>query len=293
MALLAVAAGVLVVAVLLFGLEDVEHVFKDETTDYRPPQAGWVSSVRGGSAEIWAVGDAGSPADRRVAALIERADPDRVLYVGDVYDNGTSGEFEAWDDVWGGLASRMAPTPGNHEWSEANEGYDPYWTEKRGAPPTHYAFTAGGWQILVLNSEHEEQALQEEWARQRSASRDCTIGVWHRPRWSAGPHSDDDAVDGLWDAVAGSAAAVISGHEHNMQVLDSGSRTLQFISGAGGYSHTSPDAGDPRLAFGDGTHYGALRLTLHPRIARWAFVATDGRTLDEGVLRCGKPAGRA
>jgi hypothetical protein len=75
-----------------------------------------------------------------------------------------------------------------------------------------------------------------------------------------------------------------------MQVLDPGGRTVQFISGAGGYSHTSPDANDPRLRFGDGTHYGALRLTLAPRIGRWAFIATDGTTLDSGVMRCRKAA---
>lgn len=288
-AVLAVA-GVAVVLVLVFGAEDVEHVFVSETTPYRAPHGEWVPSVNGRRAEVWATGDADSASDRGVAGLIERADPDRILYVGDVYPNGTSAQFEDWGETWGGLVPRMAPTPGNHDWPEAAEGYDPFWTTARGTPPpTHYAFRAGGWQVISLNSEHEEQAAQIDWARRRTSSpAPCTIAFWHRPRWTAGPHGDDAAADGLWQAVSGRAAAVISGHEHNMQRLAPGGGTMQFISGAGGYSHTTPNPGDPRLEFGDSTHYGALRLRLTPGIARWAFVATSGAVLDAGRLRCGR-----
>jgi hypothetical protein len=271
----------------VLGYENVEHVFKSETTEYRPPHGEWVRSVPGDHAEVWAIGDSAAPNDRRVVALIERARPDKVLYVGDVYTHGTRDEFEKWDAVWRGLIPSIAPTPGNHEWPETNEGYDPYWTRVTGEPPpTQYALRAGGWQILALNSEHEEQAAQAAWARRRTSGNRCTIAFWHRPRWSAGPHSDDAAVDELWRAVRGRVAAVISGHEHNMQRLEEIDGTVQFISGAGGYSHTLPDRNDPRLEFGDGVHYGALRLILTPGKARWAFVATDGATLDSGTLRC-------
>jgi len=188
----------------------------------------------------------------------------------------------------------MAPTPGNHDWPEASEGYDPYWTDAKGTPPpTNYAFDAGGWRILSLNSEHEEQGAQESWARAQTASSGkCAIAFWHRPRWSAGPHGDGPAVDGLWRAVRGRVAAVISGHEHNMQRLDPRGGTVQFISGAGGFSHTEPDQRDSRLAFSDGTQYGALRLRLTPGRADWAFVATDGMRLDSGVMRCRQPVSR-
>lgn len=291
LALVAVA-GVLVFVV--FGSENVEHVFKSEATAYRPPHGEWVPSVAGKRAELWATGDAGAETDRGVAALIERSDPDRVLYLGDVYPNGTREQFEQWQEAWGDLAAQMAPTPGNHDWPEAAEGYDPFWTNAKGSPPpTNYAFDAAGWRVLSLNSEHEEQAAQETWARTQTAPHACAIAFWHRPRWSAGPHGDDAAPDGLWRAVRGRVAAVISGHEHNMQRLKSRDGTVQFISGAGGFSHTVPDQGDPRLAFGDGTHYGALRLRLTPGSAQWAFVATDGTRLDSGVMRCRELLSRA
>ena len=106
---------------------------------------------------------------------------------------------------------------------------------------------------------------------------------------SAGPHGDSTAVDALWRAVRGRVAMVLSGHEHNMQRLRPDGGTVQFVSGAGGFSHTEPAADDPRLAFGDGLHDGALRLRLRPGRAEWAFVATDGRILDDGVLALPSP----
>ena len=51
----------------------------------RPPEGEWIHSVPGDTARVWAVGDANPPNSKRVTRLIKRADPDRVLYLGDVY----------------------------------------------------------------------------------------------------------------------------------------------------------------------------------------------------------------
>ena len=273
---------------LLLSNEQIENVLRSETAPYRPPDGEWVTSVPGSSAEVWAVGDSGPGGDDPVARLIERADPDRLLYLGDVYTHGTPSEFRDWATAWGALAPRMAPTPGNHDWPESTEGYDPYWQRETGRlPPTYYEFQAGGWQILSLNSEHEKQDAQAAWLRERAASGGtCRIAFWHRPRWSAGPHGDDPAAETLWNAARGRVAIVLNGHEHNMQQLGPIDGTTQFISGAGGFSHTTPSAEDPRLGYGDGVHYGALRLRLTPGRAKWAFVASDGALLRSGSVHC-------
>ena len=288
---LGVVAVVLVaiaVRVFVLGNEQVEHFFRSESPAYRPPDGEWIRSVPGAHAELWAVGDSAGGDGRDVAALIERSGPDRVLYLGDVYPSGTATDFRELDRDWGRLVPVMAPTPGNHDWPEANDGYDPYWQDATGRlPPTHYAFRAGSWQVLSLNSEHEEQAAQIEWLRRRTgAGGSCRVAFWHRPRFSAGPHGDSPAVDGLWRAARGRVAMVLSGHEHSMQRLRPDGGTVQFISGAGGFSHTEPARDDPRLAFGDHVHDGALRLRLRRGRADWAFVATDGQVLDSGALRC-------
>ncbi|MDP9400294.1 MAG: metallophosphoesterase [Actinomycetota bacterium] len=252
----------------------------------------FVPSLGADRATLWAVGD--GSADERGGAMVDRlaAGPlDRLLYLGDVYDDGTREEFfDGYASTYGRLASRTAPTPGNHDWPNEAEGYTPYWSGVRGSPaPGWYAFRAGGWEVLSLNSQepHDEGSAQERWLREQvRAGGTCRIAFWHRPRFSAGEdHGDQDDMEPLWDALRGRATIVLSGHEHNMQRFAPVDGLTQFVSGAGGRSLY--DLEDPsRLAFGNASDDGALRLDLRPGSATFAFVAVDGRVLDRGVLRC-------
>ena len=87
-ALVAVVLVAVAVRVFVLGNEQVEHFFRSESPGYRPPEGEWIRSVPGARAEFWAVGDSAGGSGREIAALIERADPDRVLYLGDVYPDG-------------------------------------------------------------------------------------------------------------------------------------------------------------------------------------------------------------
>lgn len=255
-------------------------------------------------AVIWAVGDGanGSPRARRVAARVAAGRPDLVLYLGDVYGgrglldllerDGSLADFsQRYDPVYGRFAHRTAPTPGNHEWARRAQGYRPYWRAATGRTPSDfYELTVAGWQVLSLNSEggHDGSSSQLRWLRSTLARHggDCRLAFWHRPRFSAGRrHGDQDDVGPLWDAIAGRAALVVNGHEHDLQRFRPRSGTTQFVVGAGGKSRT-PLQPDPRLAFGDDAHDGALRLTLTPGAADYAFVAADGSVLDAGHLPC-------
>ena len=108
-------------------------------------------------AEIWAVGDGadGSPESYAVARMIARSDPDRFLYLGDVYPTGTAADFATrYEPTYGRLASITAPTVGNHEAANREVGYDPYWRKVKGRRlPHHYAFDAGGWRITFLRAQ--------------------------------------------------------------------------------------------------------------------------------------------
>jgi hypothetical protein len=247
-------------------------------------------------AEVWAVGDGASAtsASRAVAARIAKARPDRVLYLGDVYEHGTASEFRTnLGGVYKGLVRRMAPTPGNHEWPRHRDGYDPYWRSVTGAStPPWYAFDIGGWTLLSLNSETPANAAQLRWLRGRlgSARGACTLAFWHRPRFSAGRHGDQADVEPLWDAVRGRVPLVLSGHDHDLQRLRPVDGTTQMVSGAGGRSRYGVDERDPRLAFADDRHQGALRLRLRPGRARLAFMAVDGTVLDRSSVRCSTAA---
>lgn len=269
-------------------------------------------SSNGEEALVWAVGDGadGGPAARDVARRVSAGPVDRFLYLGDVYGRGTAEEFARhYAPTYGRLAEITAPTPGNHEWPNRAQGYDPYWAAVRGQPPPpYYAFELAGWQILSLNSEEPcgRGSPQHRWllsqVRENGTAR---LAFWHRARFSAGNHGDQTDVAPLWEALRGRATIVVCGHDHNLQRLKPIDGITQFVSGAGGRGHyplarswrrllprrLGRRHSDPRLAFGDDLEFGALRLELSPGIAHFAFVAIDGRVLDAGSLTC-CPLGR-
>jgi hypothetical protein len=259
------------------------------------PSGGWpfVRSVPGDRAVIWAVGDGadGGEHGEAVAGRIARGPVDRLLYLGDVYDAGTAAEFaDEYRTTYGRLAAVTAPTSGNHESPNETVGYDPYWRRAHGVrPPDWYAFRAAGWEILALDSEapHSPGSSQLRWLRdQVRRGGTCRIAFWHRPRFSAGVrHGDQGDMGSLVDALRGGAAIVIAGHEHDMQRFRPIDGITHFVSGAGGHRRYDLRH-DPRIAFGDDRHFGALRLRLRPGAADHAFIAADGRRLDSGTVRC-------
>lgn len=242
---------------------------------------------------LFAVGDAANGSDdaTAVARMVKAARPDRMLYLGDVYPAGTADDFRSgYEPLYGGLARRTWPTPGNHEWPNRRDGYLPYWRGKRGSIPRWYAATTGGWEILSLNSEadHGAGSAQLRWLRRRLSQRrtTCRIAFWHRPRFSAGEHGDQPDMDGVWNALRGHAVLVIGGHDHDMQRFKPRQGIVELVSGSGGAPHYRVDHEDDRLAFADDRAFGALRIVLHRKRATTAFIAADGTTLDRSSVSC-------
>ena len=243
---------------------------------------------------VWAVGDGatGEVDAWRLARRIAADDPDRFLYLGDVYDEGRPDEFRKnYEFVYGGLLTVTEPTPGDHEWGLRERGYFPFWEDVRGSElEPYYAVELGDWELLSLNSEapHGPDSPQVRWLRERVASsKKCRIAFWHRPRYHSGtdkPQYRDVAP--LWNALRGRATAVLSGDEHNMQRLRPRDGITQFVVGSGGRRLYELRRDDGRLAFGNDEAFGALRLELRPTEARYAFVTAAGRTLDSGTLPC-------
>ncbi len=245
----------------------------------------------GSSARVWAVGDAAGAgeASERVARRIAEGRPELFLYLGDVYPHGTREDFLTYHRLFGRLARRTAPTIGNHEWKTRHSGYDAYWRRALGRTlPRYYSLRAAGWTILSLNSELPRTAMRRQaaWVRARvRGGGTCRLAFWHRPRFSAGPHGDTQAVDPLWRALRGRARLVVSGHDHDLQRLRLRDGITELVAGAGGRGRY-PLRPDPRLVFGNASSEGALRLDLRPGHARYAFVSAAGRVLHRGSASC-------
>jgi calcineurin-like phosphoesterase family protein len=247
-------------------------------------------------AVVWAVGDGGdgSRGARRMAARIARDRPDRFFYLGDVYQAGTASDFRRnYEPSYGRLKRITEPTPGNHDWTNRNSGYLPYWRRAKGRPqPWWYSFRLGGWQILNLNSEapHHAGSEQLRWLRGRLREPgNCRVAIMHRPRFAArGLHGDQTDMAPIWNALRGHARIVISGHEHSLQRLHRRDGMTQYVAGAGGeiLYGMRPDR---RLAFGRRGVTGALRMVLEPGSAALEFRSVGGGTLDSSRARC-RPA---
>jgi hypothetical protein len=254
--------------------------------------AATLPAARPGGTTVWAVGDGDGSADSaKLAGLIARARPAAFLYLGDVYPAGSAADFrDSYAPTFGRLRARTYPTPGNHEWGNRATGYNPYWARVlHHKPAPYYAARVGGWRILSANSElaHDSGSRQARWLRRRLAgSGTCRIVFWHRPRFSAGLHGDQADVDPLWRAVAGRAALVLNGHDHDMQLLAPIHGTTEVVSGAGGHGRYPVDTANPRLSWSDDGDFGALRLRLSKRGASLAFVAASGRVLHRSRVRC-------
>jgi acid phosphatase type 7 len=245
-------------------------------------------------AVVWAVGDAATPNDgaRRLAAHIRADEPDRFLYLGDVYEQGTARDFRRhYHPLYGALAPITDPTMGNHEWANRFSGYYPYWRARKGRrQPPWSSTTIAGWEILALNSlaDHTRGSRQLRWLRRALAEPDgdCRIAFWHRPRFTAGLYEDAPDLAPLWSALRGEAKAVLSGHDHNLQRLRPRNGITQYVAGAGGATPYAVDETDPRLLWGEGGRFGALRIVLEPGRAKFEFRDAGGRLLDRSRRAC-------
>jgi hypothetical protein len=308
LAILAIASALVVAATIVVGGEsDEDNAARDSTpvgqaaraetrSPYLGPRGGqgWMPSRARPRSTVWAVGDAadGSSTAEAVAGMVASHRVDRLLYLGDVYGTGTAAEFASnYRPIYGRFDAITAPTIGNHEWPNAATGYVPYWTAARGTPPPlRYAFAVSGWQLISLNSNLPDDPAQEAWlGRQiRDTPRygDCRIAFMHHPRYSAGLHGDLQGLQGIFDELRGHASIALAGHDHDMQRLHPVDGITPFVDGSGGGELYPVNRDDPRLAFFDDTHHGALRIELSPGRAVLSFVDQEARTLDRSAVTC-------
>ena len=263
-----------------------------------PPSSGQTVSVIG----VGDIGMCGRPGVAQTARLVAGMEGD-LLLAGDIaYPQGSAADFRnCFDPEWGRFRSRWHAVPGNHEYESAGAGpYFDYFGEAAGSDRTgYYAFMAGDWLILMLNSNiaATRGSPQYEFVRAQLGSQrtPCTMAVWHHPLFTSGPNGSNTFMRDMWALLETSSVEVIvNGHEHLYErferqlsdgTVDPVRGIRQFTVGTGGaelYSFVRQAANsDVRLM-----RYGVLRLTLRPARVDWEFVGVDGSVGDSGLDTC-------
>ena len=232
-----------------------------------------------------------------------------VLALGDLqYEIGRPSDYQAaYDPTWGSAKSFTKPAIGNHEYrcdipsegcSFAGQGYFDYFGSAAGGPSGWYADQIAGWTVLSINSNCKPDttfyftqcqvgSAQYQWVQSQLASDgQCTVAMFHHPRFSSGlEHGGSAWMQDMWALLADSDVdLVLSGHEHLYERFApanaAGERdpggTPSFIVGTGGKNHAT--AGPPSTlsdAVIDDS-FGVLKLTSHDDGYDWAFVPAWG-----------------
>jgi hypothetical protein len=243
------------------------------------------------------------------AKLVTAMHPAAVLVLGDEqYPNATLDSFMAgYDASWGAFKAITHPSPGNHEWHTPQAaGYFAYFGSGAGdAQHSYYSFDLGSWHLVSLDANCKNVGgcgadspevvwLNKDLAAHHAA---CTLAYWHQPRFSSGPHHSDAAYDAFWRALyAAHADLVLNGHDHDYERFapqtpdakpDQAAGITEIVAGTGGRSHYKIGAIEPNSQVSNGTTYGVLFVTLHPRSFSWKFVPEPGSTFkDSGSQGC-------
>ena len=252
------------------------------------------------------IASCGGDNDQATATLIDGI-PGTVFAAGDlVYPDGTAQEYaDCFHPTWGRHKDRMLPVIGNHEYhTPGAAGYFGYFGAEAHGPGAYHAVDLGTWRVYVLNSECGQVSCslgspQLDWliADLAANPRQCSLAIWHTPRFSSGPHGDASWVGALWQTLqAAGAELVISGHDHDYERflpmdaaggLDTAAGMIQFVVGTGGIGSATFSAVRANSAVRDGTTYGVIQLTLRPGSYDWQFIPVPGQTFtDSGSAAC-------
>jgi Big-like domain-containing protein/calcineurin-like phosphoesterase family protein len=243
----------------------------------------------------------------KVASLLKSINPNLLLYMGDVYERGSTAEFYNWygnsSTYFGALRAITDPTVGNHEYlTSGAHGYYDYWNNV----PKYYSFNAYGWHFISLNSNssYVSTALgsaQYNWLQKNLVALSpttCTIVYYHHPYFNIGPEGPGTQMSAIWKLmVQYHVDIVLNGHDHDYQrwkPLDANGNVssqglTEFVVGSSGHGLQMFTMSDNRVVYANDknpTTFGILLLTLHSSSASFRYENTSGAVLDSGTVPC-------
>jgi tartrate-resistant acid phosphatase type 5 len=243
------------------------------------------------------VGDFGSGTsdETAVASLIESWHPDFVLTVGDnAYPSGATELLDR--DIFGPYAQVMRtsawfPALGNHD-VKADDGKPELEAFHSLGSERWYRFTWGNAAVVVLDSDTSvvPGSPQLRFARSALSRGSCfRFAAWHHPPWEP---PDRPLSPGLRSYVVplvqrDGTQVVFVGHLHAYARSRPHRGVVYVAVGTGGAS-LSDDARKltiPSARIVQGS-FGALRVDVMVRSARFRYVTADGRVRDRFEITC-------
>jgi len=248
--------------------------------------------------------------DEATAALIDNI-PGTVFTAGDnVVVDGSAADFtNCYDPVttWGRFKARTRPAVGDKEYVTADAaGYAGYFGSAAGpAGSFYYSYDLGDWHIIVLNDQStfvptSAGSPQELWLQADLAAHtnQCTLAIWHQPRFTSFNTPPRSSVKRLWDDLyAAGADVIVNAHYRNYErfapqtpdgVADAQNGIRQFVVGTGGQTgFQTPSSLLPTSEAFNSTTFGVLKLTLSAGSYTWEFIpAGSGTFRDSGSGSC-------
>jgi len=254
------------------------------------------------------IGDCDRETDSATADLIDGIDG-TVFVAGDnAYPDGTAKQYrDCYEPNWGRFKDRTLPVPGNHDYGTPGAaGYLEYFGDAavNEDGDTWYSTELGAWHVIVLDSACSDvggckkDSPQGRWlaADLAASSAECTLALWHEPRFSSGYHGNDRTVGPFWELLYDAGAdLVVNGHDHDYERFapqapdgtedrDRGLR--EFIVGTGGTGTRAFEEIVPNSELRATGIHGVLKLTLRPRGYDWQFIPVTGSFSDSGSANC-------
>jgi hypothetical protein len=243
------------------------------------------------------VGDFGSgtPNETAVASLIASWRPDFVLTVGDnAYPDGSAAVLDR--DIFGPFAAVMResawfPALGNHDVKSERGRPELEAFHSLGAE-RWYRFTWGNAGVVVLDSDVSvgPGSPQLRFARTALARRSCfRFAAWHHPPWEppGGPISPSLRRNVVPLVERDGVQVVFEGHLHAYARSRPHHGVVYVAVGTGG-TQLDYDAGKltiPSARVVQG-RFGALRVDVAGRTARFRYVTVGGTVRDAFALTC-------
>jgi hypothetical protein len=237
-----------------------------------------------------------------------------VLTFGDNQYGATLAKFTvSYDASWGRVKSITRPAAGNHEYNAFGaDGYFDYFngvgsfTGPAGdRDKGYYSYDIGAWHMVVVNSNCQQvggcgtNSAQYKWLKADlfATGASCVAATWHHPRFTIGPHGQENTIKPIWQLLYDrNADLILQGHDHNYQrwapLNPSGARDnvrgiRSFVVGTGGKDLTVPSRSNANVEAQQHDTYGVLKLALHATSYDWEFVPEAGKTYtDSGSTAC-------